>query len=72
MKYARIVSNSVQEVFTPPDGFTIEECFHPDVVKLFEPVPDEVDVGWLKNPDGTFSAPPVVEPPAPEPSPEPA
>lgn len=63
MKYARIIENSVQEIFVPQNGFTIEESFHPDVVKLFEEISDDVQLGWIKNPDGTFSAP-IVEIPA--------
>lgn len=58
MKYARVIGTFVQEVFTPPTGFAIEDCFTPEVVAMFESVPDEVDGGWTKHDDGTFSAPP--------------
>lgn len=72
MKYARVVDSVVQEVFTPPAGFTIEDCFTPEVVALFEPCPEEVEQNWIKEPDGTF-VPPPPPPPAPEPelTPEP-
>ena len=56
MKYARIVNNKVNEVFTPPQGIDISECFHPDVVKQFVAVSDEVESGWIFN-DGKFAPP---------------
>ena len=69
MKYARVVESIVQEVFTPPEGLTINDCFTPQVVALFEPCPEEVEQNWIKEPDGTFAAPP--EPlPVPDPEPE--
>lgn len=63
MKYGRILNNLVQEVFVCPEGFTIGECFHPDVVKLFSIVPDEVEAMWIKTEDGTFMPPrqPITE-----------
>lgn len=57
MKHARVISNTVQELFIPPDGFTINDCFHPSVVALFEVVPDNVQQGWIKHEDGSFTAP---------------
>jgi len=63
MKYARVLDSVVQEVFTPPTGMTIEDCFTPQVVVLFEPCPDEVEQNWVKESDGSFVAPPL--PPAP-------
>lgn len=70
MKYARVSDSVVQEVFTPPAGLTIEDCFTPEVVALFEPCPPEVEQNWIKHEDGTFTPPPPP-PPAPEPTPEP-
>jgi hypothetical protein len=69
MKYARVLDSVVQEVFTPPAGLTIEQCFTPEVVALFEPCPEEVEQNWIKEPDGSFVAPPP--PPAPPEPPEP-
>ncbi len=65
MKYGRIINAVVIETFTPPAGFTIADCFHPDVG--FVEVPDDVEPSWLVNEDGTFSAPPQppVEPETP-------
>lgn len=57
MKYVRVVYDSVQEVFTPINDLQIENYFHPDVVAQFEQATDEVEVGWKKHADGTFSAP---------------
>ncbi len=62
LNYARIVNATIVELFTPPDGFTIDDCFHPDVASTFVVIPDGIDPapGWTY--DGTF-APPL--PPAP-------
>jgi len=60
MKYARIISSVVVETFTPPAGVSIADCFHPSLV--FEPIPDDVEAGWLVAEDGSFSAPPAPEP----------
>ena len=59
MKYGRIINAVVVETFTPPAGFTISDCFHPDVG--FVEIPDDVEAGWLVAEDGTFSAPPAPE-----------
>lgn len=66
MKYARVNDKGiVQEVFVAETG-TIDDYFYVDVAKLFEPVADDVEANWIKNADGTYSAPP---PPPPPPSP---
>ena len=57
MKYAKIINNTVDEIFVPQAGFTIEASLHPSVCALFEAVPDEVEVFWKRHEDGTFSAP---------------
>lgn len=59
MKYARVVNSIVVETFVPPSGVDISECFHSDVRAQFEVVADEVDVdvGFIKHQDGTFTAP---------------
>jgi hypothetical protein len=64
MKHARIsTDNVVLEVFTPPEGFSIADCFTPELAAQFVPVPDQVEQNWIKNPDGSFSAPaPVIAP----------
>lgn len=77
MAYARVVENVVVELVTPVPGFAISQCFHPDVVAQLQMVADTVQVGWVKQENGTFADPnaaPVVKPepePEPEPTPEP-
>lgn len=50
-KYARLINNVVQEVFIPMAGFTIEESFTPEVVAMFQLCPDDVEAGWLYDPN---------------------
>jgi hypothetical protein len=57
MKYAKIVNSTVDDLFVPQSGFTIENSLHPDVACLYEAVSDEVDIGWKKHLDGSFTAP---------------
>jgi hypothetical protein len=61
--YARSVSGIVAEIFTPPDGEAIADCFTPELVAQFVAVPDGLAVvpGWTY--DGTTFAPPA--PPTP-------
>lgn len=59
MRYARIEDNIVQEIIVPHSGFTIDQMFHPDIVAILVTVPDEVDVGWIKQEDGTYIPPPT-------------
>jgi len=65
MKMARITDGVVGDVIVPLDGFTIEECFHPDVLAMYVTVADDVQPGWIVTEDG------IVDPDAPEPEPEP-
>ena len=57
--FARVINNTAVDVSTEPTN-----CFHPDIAREFEPVPDEVQPGWVRI-DGVWSAP------APTPQPEP-
>jgi hypothetical protein len=63
--YARIQNGVVVELFTPPPGVTLAECFHADVAAQFVEVPSGVAPaqGWMY--DGKTFAPP---PPPPEPT----
>jgi hypothetical protein len=65
MKMARITDGVVGDVIVPIDGFSIEECFHPDVLAQYINVADDVQPGWIVTEDG------IVDPNAPEPEPEP-
>lgn len=58
MKYARIVDNKVWEVFTPPTGVDISECFTPELVAQFTECPSDVEQNWTVE-DGEFIAPVV-------------
>jgi len=60
MKFARFIDSTAVEVFTTPDGFGISQCLHPSIASQYEPVADDVDVGYTK---------PVVEAPAVEETP---
>ena len=61
--YARSVSGIVAEIFTPPDGAVIADCFTPDLVAQFVAVPSgqAVVAGWTF--DGTNFAAPIAPPP---------
>lgn len=45
-KYARIVDNTVIELFTPPVGVDISECFTPELVAQFIECPADVEQNW--------------------------
>ena len=60
-KMARIIDGIVGDVIIPIEGFTIEECFHPDVLAQYSPVADDVQPGWIVTENG------IVDPDAPEP-----
>lgn len=57
--FARIINEVAVDVCTDP-----ATQFHPYIAREFEPVPDEVQAGWIRK-DGQWSAP------APAPQPEP-
>jgi hypothetical protein len=56
MKYARIVNNNVHEVFTPPVGVDISECFTAELVAQFIECPEYVEANWSYT-NGEFEAP---------------
>ncbi|WP_313073368.1 hypothetical protein [Melaminivora sp.] len=45
-KYARIIDSVAAEVFTPPQGFALGDCFHPELAAQFTAVPPEVQPQW--------------------------
>jgi hypothetical protein len=63
--YARIADGVVAELFTPPPGVVIADCFVVEVARTFVEVPAGVtpEQGWTFN--GTSFAAPVVTPPPP-------
>src|SRR5947209_7121632 len=59
--YARVVGGRVMEVFTPPTGLTLANCFAPAIAAQFVGVPHDSPVpsdGWTF--DGTTFAEPVA------------
>jgi hypothetical protein len=64
MKTARIQNNKVVEILLPIAGFTVDQCFHPDILATCEQVEDAVQVHWVKQEDGSFAAPPEPSAPA--------
>jgi len=64
MTYARIQGNAVVEIVKPVDGFSIQQCFHPDLLKSIVFCSDEVQSGWSYDAEtGAFTAPSVPEAP---------
>lgn len=56
--YARVENNTAIEIFVPPAGFTLAECFHPDVACTFVEVPAGTQAGATMAEDGkTWIAP---------------
>ena len=51
MKYALIQNNQVQDIFVEPKEVSIEECFHPDIVPLYIPCPENIAEGDFYNPE---------------------
>lgn len=60
---ARIVNDAVVEILTAVPGYLIEDCFHPNILAQCVDVPEDAQVGWIKQEDGTFAAPVVEETP---------
>jgi hypothetical protein len=57
MKYARIVNKKIVEICVPVEGFTIEQCFHAELVAQMVACSDDVKPNWVF--DGTTFTPPV-------------
>lgn len=62
MAYARVNGTDVFEICTAIPGFTIDQCFHPDIVAQLIFCSDEVTPAWTYV-DGEFVAPVVEETP---------
>lgn len=65
-KFARIIDGVVSDFIAPLEGFTIEQCFHPDILSMYIPVDDEVQAGWIVTEDGIVDPNPPEEVPAEE------
>ena len=58
MKQARIINDVAVDVVVGDPT----ELFHPDIATQFEPVPDEVEAGWLRDTaTGAWSEPALIE-----------
>ena len=72
--FARIEEDTIIEILKPLSGKKLSECFHPDILKNGEYVPDYLQVGDSKVdgewPEATAEEP--AEDPAEEPAEEPA
>ena len=56
MRYALIENNQVKDVFDEPEGFTIQECFCPELASKYIPCPIHICEGDLYDPgSGDFS-----------------
>ena len=64
--FARVINDVAVDVSSTP-----AEQFHPSIAEQFEPVPDEVQAGWVRNEDGEWEAPAPSPEPTPTPEPEP-
>ncbi len=64
MRYARIENGTAVEVFTPPEGATIGECFHPDLVTKFSVCPDNVTAGSTVDGSGGWTIAAALPPPS--------
>lgn len=62
MKFARFIDNTAVEIFTTPNGFGIFDCLHSSIANQYEPVADDVDVGYTKPVvEAVVETPPVTE-----------
>lgn len=58
----RVYNDVVVEILKPIPGFTIEQSFHPDLLAACFDWDGVAEVGWIRNPDGTFRDPNSPEP----------
>jgi hypothetical protein len=68
MKTARIQNNVVAEFLVAVEGFQLADCFHASILAQCESVEDDVQIGWVKQEDGSFAAPVVTPAPTEEPA----
>jgi hypothetical protein len=57
MKTVRVHNNVVIEILEPVSGFSLEQCFHPSIFDTCSTVEDDVQVGWTRQEDGSWTAP---------------
>lgn len=66
-KMARIIDGVVADVIVPVEGFTLEQCFHRDLLAQYVNVVEDAEPGWAEA-DAVIPEPPapVEEVPAEE------
>ena len=57
--YARVQNNTVVEILKPVAGFSLEQCFHADLLEGGSYVEDTVQVGWVLH-EGNFVDPTTI------------
>ncbi len=64
MKYGLMYDGEVIDVFTPPAGKTINDCFTDDRASEYVSIPAHVTVGYTQKYDGSWIPPtePSVRP----------
>lgn len=60
MKYAKVINNTVVEVYEPLEGFTIDQCFTPEVAAQFVECPTATEQHWTCI-EGVFTEPTQAE-----------
>ena len=55
---ARIENNTIVEIVKAVPGFALEQCFHPDIIAACIDIPEGASVGWQKNDQDEWVAPP--------------
>lgn len=53
MKIARITDSVVVEFLVAPNGFSLNQCFHPDILAHCVEVPDDTLIGDTYTPPVT-------------------
>lgn len=66
---ARISNDTIVEILFAVGGHDIKDCFHPEILAQCIDVPEGASVGWVRQEDGTWAAPAVVEEPVVEETP---
>lgn len=50
----RLVNQTVVEILNAVPGFSVEQCFHPDIIAASVETPITVEQGWTIEEDGTI------------------
>ena len=50
----RLVNQTVVEILNAVPGFSVEQCFHPQIIAASVETPITVEPGWIIEEDGTI------------------